>query len=281
MKYSFFLIFILLASCGGDNFNKVEVLKGFRILSVVMTTPATDSEVQAGDSVTLQLYVSDAEGAVRTQPILGTTTSCIDPGISLGAKVNCDHDPSAITAPFTLNTNTADLAANLNTGLALDTVNVNVPSSASIFLGRSAREQFNGVSYIVIFNFTVDGKEVSAFKRIVATNRSPLNLNQNPSGSSILLNGTAIATAPSENDILEVTSNLPETYEYITLDGITETRTEELAVAWFVTQGEFDKPKSDVNESVKYLGSAPTVPSIVLTVVRDRRGGVEIVRRKL
>jgi hypothetical protein len=178
-----------------------------------------------------------------------------------------------------LNTGSGDLPANLFTGLAANPVSVTVP--LGIFTGRSAREQFNGVSYIVIFNFTVDGKEVSAFKRIVATNRSPLNLNQNPSGSSILLNGSAISTAPSKNDILEVTSNLPETYEYITLDGITETRTEELAVAWFVTQGEFDKPKSDVNESVKYLGSAPTVPSIVLTVVRDSRGGVEIVRRKL
>lgn len=278
MKYSFFFMLILLASCGDDNFNKVEVLKGFRILSVVMTNPVMDSEVQEGTVVRLQLYVSDAEGAVRTQPIVGTTTSCIDPGISLGAKVNCDHDPSA-PIPFTLHTNSPDLAANLYTGLADDFVDVTVP--VGIFTGRSAREQFNGVSYIVIFNFTVDGKEVSAFKRIVATNRFPLKLNQNPSGSSILLNGTAIATAPSENDILEVTSNLPETYEYITLDGNTETRTEELVVAWFVTQGEFDKPKSDVNESVKYLGSAPTVPSIVLTVVRDRRGGVEIVRRKL
>jgi hypothetical protein len=255
MKYSFFLMFILLASCGDDNFNKVEVLKGFRILSVVMTNPATDSEVQEGTVVRLQLYVSDIEGAGRTQPIVGTATSCIDPGISLGAKVNCDHDPSAITGAFSLDTGSGDLPANLYTGLADDFVDVTVP--VGIFTGRSARDQFNGVSYIVIFNFTVDGKEVSAFKRIVATNRSP------------------------KNDILEVTSNLPQTYEYITLDGNTETRTEELAVAWFVTQGEFDKPKSDVNESVKYLGSAPTVPSIVLTVVRDNRGGVEIVRRKL
>jgi hypothetical protein len=277
MKYSLFFMLILLASCGGDNFNKVEVLKGFRILSVVMTTPATESEVQEGTLVRLKLYVSDVEGAGRSH--VGTTTSCIDPGISLGAKVNCDHDPSAITPEFTLNTNTPDLSANLYTGLADDFVDVTVP--VGIFTGRSAREQFNGVSYIVIFNFTVDGKEVSAFKRIVATNRSPSDFNQNPSGSSILLNGSAITTAPSKNDILEVTSNLPQTYEYITLDGNTETRTEELTVAWFVTQGEFDKPKSDVNESVKYLGSAPTVPSIVLTVVRDNRGGVEIVRRKL
>ena len=75
MKYSLFFMLILLASCGGDNFNKVEVLKGFRILSVVMTSPATESEVQAGTPVTLKLYVSDVEGAARTQPIVGTTSS--------------------------------------------------------------------------------------------------------------------------------------------------------------------------------------------------------------
>ena len=275
MKYSLFFILILLASCGGDNFNKVEVLKGFRILSVVTATP----EVAPSSVANLQLYVSDVEGAGRSH--IGTTISCIDPGISFGAKVNCDHDPSAPTAAFTLDTGSGDLPANLFTGLAINTVSVTVPAAETIFLGRSAREQFNGVSYIVIFNFTVDGKEVSAFKRIVVTNRFPLILNQNPSGSSILLNGTAITSAPSENDILEVTSNLPQTYEYITIEGNTETKTEELAVAWFLTQGEVNKPKSDVNEAVKYLGSAPTVPSIVLTVVRDSRGGVEIVRRKL
>ena len=274
MKYFFFLMLILLASCGDDNFNKVELLKGFRILSVVMTTPATDSEVQAGDSVTLQLYVSDTEGAGRSHN--GTTISCIDPGISFGAKVNCDHDPLATPSPFVLNTASGDLSANLFTGLAADTVNVTVP--ATIFLGRSAREQFNGVSYIVIFNFTVDGKSVSAFKRIVATNRG--SFNTNPTGSLVLLNGIDIATSPvpNKNDKLRLTSSSQETFDYVTLDGNTETRTEEFAVAWFVTQGKFDTSKSNVNETVKYLGDTPTAPSLVVTIVRDERGGVEIIR---
>ena len=274
MKYSLFFMLILLASCGGDNFNKVEVLKGFRILSVVMTTPATESEVQEGTLVRLKLYVSDVEGAGRSH--VGTTTSCIDPGISLGAKVNCDHDPSAITPEFTLNTNTPDLSANLYTGLADDFVDVTVP--VGIFTGRSAREQFNGVSYIVIFNFTVDGKAVSVFKRIVATNRG--SLNTNPTGSAVFLNGVAIASAPApaKDDKLKVTTSSPETYKFINAEGDTETRTEVFQVAWFITQGTFDKPKSDVDETVKYLGDAATIPSLVISIVRDDRGGAEIVR---
>lgn len=268
MKYSLFLMFILLASCGGDSFNKVEVLKGFRILSVVTSTP----EVSPGAVVSLQLYVSDTEGAGRS--LNGTTISCIDPGISFGAKVNCDHDPLATPSPFVLNTASGDLAANLFTGLAADTVSVTVP--ATIFLGRSAREQFNGVSYIVIFNFTVDGESVSAFKRIVATNRGTFN--SNPSGSSVLLNGLAITSVPNKNDKLRVTSSSQETFDYVNVDGNTETRTEEFAVAWFVTQGKFDKPKSNVNETVKYLGNTPSAASLVVTILRDERGGVEIIR---
>jgi hypothetical protein len=165
-------------------------------------------------------------------------------------------------------------AANLFTGLATDVLNVTVP--AGIFTGRSTTEQFNGVSYIVIFNFTVDGKAVSVFKRIVATNRGTLNAN--PTGSAIQLNGVAITSAPAKDDKLKVTTNAPETYDFINAEGDTETRSEDFQVAWFITQGKFDKPKSDVDEIVEYQGDAPTTASLIVSIVRDDRGGVEIVR---
>lgn len=268
MKYFFLLILLLTVGCGSQEMKKVELLNEFRILAVVTTTP----EVVPGAGVTLQLFVSDVKGGGRV--INGTTISCIDPGISFGAQVNCDHDPFAVAGTYTIDTTTVDMTSNLFTGLAADTLNVTVP--IGIFVGRSVRDQFNGVGYISIFNFNVDGKDVSVFKRVVATNRGALNTN--PAGSAILLNGAPISATPNKNDKLRMTSSAPETYDYITIDGSTEVRTEGLQVAWYVTEGKFDKPKSDVNETVKYLDDAATTPSLVIGIVRDERGGVDLVR---
>ena len=268
MKTFLLIMLFILTACGGDEFKKVERLESFRILAIATTTP----EVVPGAAVNIQLFVSDVKGGGRV--INGTTVACIDPGISLGAKVNCDHDPSRVTGTYTIDTTTADMTSNLFTGLAADVENVTVP--AGIWVGRSAREQSNGVGYIVIFTFNVDGKEHSAFKRIVATSR--VAVNNNPTGSAILLNGAAIGTTPDKDDKLKVTTSAPETYDFINVDGSVDTRTEEQQVAWFITEGKFDKPKSDVDETIKYLDDAASDPSLVIAIVRDERGGVDIVR---
>lgn len=275
MKTTFLYIsiFFLAAACGGDDFKKVEELGEFRILAVLNTSSTT--EVAPGGSVNLQLFVSDVKSGNRI--ITGTTVACIDPGIAFGAEVKCDHDPLAVTDTYSVDTTTADMAANLFTGLAADTLNVTVP--ASIFVGRSARDQFNGVGYIIIFNFEVDGRSITAFKRVLATNKAVLNTN--PVGSAILLNGAAIGTELSKDDQLTVTSSSQETYDYISTEGTTETLTEEFQIAWFVSEGKFDKPKSDLAETVKYLGDTPIASSLVIAVVRDERGGVEVVRQLL
>ena len=269
MKHLFLCLVILFVVSCGDDFKKVEILNEFRVLAVLSDKP----EVTAGLPVNIQLYVSDVNGGGRL--IKGTTIACIDPGIALGARVNCDHDPSAVPGFYSINTSIGDMGAvNLFTGLASAVLLVNVP--AGIFIGRSATEQFNGVGYIVIFNFTVDGRSVSVFKRIVATNR--VSLNKNPSGSAISQNGIAPGPVLNKDDELQVTTDAPEVYDFINAEGATETKTETFQVAWFVTQGKFSKPKSNVDEIVEYQGDTPTVPSLVVSIVRDDRGGVEIVR---
>ena len=265
MKPFLILSLLFLASCGDDKFNRVEELKGFRILGVVASAP----EVAPGGSSNLQLIISDLGGGGRT--INGTTKSCIDPGISLGASVSCDHDPSTVSGNYTIDTiNDADLgAANLFTGVASDVVNVTVP--ATIFVGRSTREQFNGVGYITIFEITVDGKTETAFKRVAATNRG--SFNANPSITSILLNGANITSKPNKNDKLQVTTAVPESYNFINVDGAQEFKTEELQVAWYVSYGELNKPKAEAQEEVKYLSSPPGSTMVILTLLRDDRGG--------
>lgn len=262
-----YLLLLLLLACGGDDMKKVEELGGFRILGVITQTP----EVTPGASVTdLQMIFSDVNSGGRS--ITGSATGCIDPGISLGAKVSCDHDPGRVTQAVTIDTLTDDATNGFFTGVTPAFGSFTVP--ATIFLGRNLRDQFNGVGYLILFDFTVDGKKVQTLKRIVATNRGTLNTN--PSGSSMLLNGSPVLSSPAKNDKLSVTNNSLETYDTINVDGSTETRTEKLQVAWYLSKGEIDKPKSFVAEDVKYLD--PKVPGAYLqiAVLRDDRGGIEV-----
>lgn len=264
MKPFFFILLILLISCADDSFNKVERLEGFRVLGIKASSP----EVSPGGTSTLSLIVSDSNGG---RVINGTHESCIDPGISVGAPVSCSHDPLTSQVGFSFDTSTLG-AGTLYTG-EIGSVSISVP--ANILTGRSSREQFNGVGHITIFRLNVDGQEVVAFKRIMATNRGSA-LNTNPSVSAILSNGASFTSAPNKGDILQSVTNSPETYPFRALDGSTETRTETYQIAWYLSSGELDKPKTRAGETTKYLSDAPSTPFVIVAVVRDERGGLDV-----
>jgi hypothetical protein len=272
MKLISLSFFIFLVACSNDNFRKVETLDTFRILGI----SSTDPEGAPLATSTLQLYVTDTKGGGRT--IIGTYESCLDPGISLGAPVTCKYDPAATNGTYTINTGLdPDLGAgNLYTGFAGDTVLVTLP--ATIFLGRSSREQFNGVSYITIFKFNVDGKNITAFKRIIATTRVGANLNTNPSITTMNLNGAAIGAKPSKDDSLSLTTAAAESFNYQNVDGSSESRTEKLEAAWYVSKGEISMPKARANQSVKYKTNPPSSDLLILSILRDGRGGFDVVR---
>lgn len=253
----------LLSSCGDDTFKKIDLLNEFRVLAIV----ADDSELAPGASTNVYPLISDISGGNRT--IQGEVITCIDPGISRGASVSCDHDSSATPVNYDIDTSILTQGAQ-NSGLA-QAQNITVP--ASIFAGRSEREKFNGVSYLVLFTFDVDGKKVTAFRRINATNRAQRNAN--PATPTINLDGTPILNrVPAKGSTLSATGPTPESYQFITIEGITETRTESLEVAWYLSEGEINKPKSDANEAVEYKGDTPTKPLLLMAIIRDERGGV-------
>lgn len=271
MKYKLFLLLILIG-CGDDSLKKVEQLTDFRVLGIVASAP----EVAPGGSSNLRLIVSDPNGGGRS--LTATVELCTDPGIALGAAVSCAHDSAKITTNYTVDTiNDTDLgAANLYTGIATASLSVTVP--ATILTGRSAREQFNGVSYLALFTFTDNSRIVRAFKRLIATNRATLNTN--PTVSSINLNGSAITAKPAAGDSLSVSTSGTESYQVQNIDGTVESRTESLEAAWFVTAGEINLPQSLATTTVRYKTPPPASSLVVIVLVRDERGGLAF-RREL
>ena len=270
---NFIVLLLLLSGCGDDTFRKVETLGDFRLLGIVADTPEVDPN---GDlSVDVQVLVSDIAGGGRI--IQGTVQACIDPGIAYGAQVSCDYDPTSVALNYDIDfENDGGLGGpNLYTGVT-NTQTINVP--ATLLVGRSSRDQFNGVGYIIIFKFTVDGKEVKAFKRIVGTSRG--SLNSNPVISDLLLNGVSITSFPSNGDNLLITSDGPETYSYRTSDDVTETRSESLQVAWYTSSGKFTLAKTNIDESTKYDSESPSGASLVMAVVRDERGGLDFLIKR-
>lgn len=264
---------LISTGCGMNDFRRVEELKTFRILGAV----ATDPEVAAGGSTTVRLYVSDINGGGRT--ITGSTEICIDPGVAFGAPVQCDHDPTKVTGSYSIDTaGDADLgSSNQYTGLATQAVTVNVP--AQIFTGRNARDRNNGVSMLVIFRFDVDGRSLTAFRRVTATERTQKNTN--PTIQEVRLNGGAINGKPAKDGALTIATSGPETYPVVNIDGSTEDRRENLEAAWYVSKGRLDRPKADVSETVTYKDEPPSEAMVIVVIVRDERGGTAIERRVL
>ncbi len=269
MKLVNFFFLLVILSCSKDKFRKVEQLKDFRVLAIIADTPEVSS---AGGTVHLQLYVSDVNGGGRT--ITGTTVSCIDPGIGSGAPVTCDYDSTKQSSTYTINTSVGDPSTHSFTGLNTAILNVNVP--AFVLTSRSSRESFNGVAYITIFEFNVDGKIQKFFKRINVTNRGTLN--SNPATASVLLNGHAYTGVPVQNSKIYLSTNDEESYDYEEVDGSRSSRSEKYDVAWFATSGELNKPKSEANEDVEFIKGPDASAFVLVSVLRDDRGGVLVLR---
>jgi hypothetical protein len=266
---NFILLLAALLSCGDDNFRKVEKLNGFRVLGIKADKPEITNGL-AAQNIDLELIVSDVNGGGRI--VSGEVVSCIDPGVGYGAEVSCDHDPLANTDPYVINFSALPNPGSVNHFTGIATYTFDIPGN--FFSFQSARDQFNGVAYLTIFTFEVDGETHKVFKRIVVTNRT--SLNSNPLSSNIQKNGIDINAFPQNGDELSIMANSPETYTYRTVEDIDETRTEELQVAWYVSDGELSRSKTYVGEKTEYDKSEPTSSSsVVVAIVRDERGGLD------
>lgn len=270
MKTILLLSFFLFFSCSDDSFKKVEKLGDFRVLGI----QASNSEVNANTNVSFNLLISDIDGGGRVVAL--EIEGCTDPGVTQGAQPNCDHDPAKFSASV------PDITASLNAPNYTEMVTLipTVPVSVSILTGRSARDQFNGVGYLVTFTFDVEGEKIKTFKRIIVTNRS--SLNSNPSfddNTDLLLNGSEINNSlPAIGDKLTLKAGNPENYQFQNIDGSIEDKTEKFEIAWYSSYGEFSKPKSFTQEEVELKTSKTnSTASVFVVVIRDGRGGLDYI----
>ena len=265
-----FLPLFLFISCGNDKLKKVETLDSFRVLAIESATPSeiATPELTQGDGlkVKARAFISDVNGGGRT--VSAVVDGCIDPGISLGAEVTCEGNPSKVSASYSVDTSTLP---NLNSGWGGYSAALAIPNS--IFIGRSEREKYNGVPYIIIFNFSVDNTVIKSFKRILITNRTTLN--SNPTLTAFLLNNSTLAK-PNLNDYLSASFSGSENYNFILADNTVENRNETLTMAWYVSSGELNISKASASESVQYKSSPPSSSLLIIGVLRDERGGVAV-----
>ena len=263
--FSLILPLIIFSGCGNEDLPQVETLQGFRVLAIVADSP----EAAEGATVNLSLLLSDVNGGGRT--ISGTWRACPDPGIALGAEPTCAGVSGATAAQsFSVDFTDSDYGSTytgLDAGLSFS---VSIPSN--LLDNATTIQQTNGKGYVAIFRFSVDGKEVRAFKNIFVTNRTTKN--SNPGTPTIQLNGGTLSSLPVANDTLTINDlSDEETFQAFFSNGTLATITESYELAWYVTKSKLSAGKVGERDSVKFDEAPTGGPFAAVVVVRDERGG--------
>ena len=260
-----FLTIVLIISCGDDNFKKYPKLDSFRVLAIIANNPEVGD---TSETVTLTPIVSDIENKGRI--ITVTVVGCIDPGISRGEDISCDGESSKQEITYnnnnSVNLNTL-LLASYYTG-AIPSVSVTLPDN--ILSTRDIIDKFNGVDYLVLFTFSIDGEEVlNTFKRITVSEN--ISKNVNPTLGDI---ESLELISNEQNMELEVTSN-PETFSYYSISDGKQTSIEKLYLSWFTSNGSITNSQVYIDEkSILQLDKSLPEKAIVTVILRDGRGGV-------
>jgi len=260
--------------CGNeDNMPKYQALGGLRLLTIVVSAP----EANPGDTVTFTPVLSDLNGQGRT--INYAIQACVDPGVGIGAEPTCTTpDPASIQ------TGTVAIPAGASqtyTG-PVTPFSLTMPDADTLFAGRSAADQYNGVIYLVQYNISVpNGPAINSFMRVFVSTTEKPEKNQNPTITSVDLNDSPLPDtipmpASASNFRVISPASSSETYQVMQYDGSFLTRAEELLNTWFVSDGEFDYSRTI--GSAENLWSPPeSIPPyrgmVILVVTRDGRGG--------
>lgn len=253
---------MLVLSCSRNNLSDYNRLGGFRVLAIKADAP----ETSPGSSVTVTPVISDLDG--RGRPIAYFVQGCTDPGVGYGATPNC----SSASDTVTLASGTIALSGSSYTAAA-GAVTFTVPST--ILEGKSAAAQLAGVAYLVVYNLTAPGgASQTAFKRVYASTSSTKNTN--PSLTDLTADGSGFTSMPTHHVTVTPTISPGSAESY-------SGQTEILTTTWFVSEGTFDRQRT---EGFATNGYSPGTRSadhavVVVVVTRDNRGGEDYIIRAL
>jgi len=166
------------------------------------------------------------------------------------------------------------LGASYYTG-AINSIDITVPEN--ILANRSPIEQFNGIDYLVIFNFSVGGEElVRTFRRIKVSTKPEKNSNPTISSSS------DISLSANEQALSLVAGESPQEFSFLDLTGEQKTSKEVYYLSWFTSSGEIENSQVYVDEETKItLDSNLPNEAVVVVFLRDGRGGSDFLVKKL
>lgn len=258
-------------TCASDDLPESFRLEGLRVLAILADQP----EVNPGDTVMLTPLLSDIAGAGRA--LVFSAQACVDPGVGFGAEPTCDG--SATFVDLATNQPATGLAAPNYTGLLTPSLQVTVPGSGVMFSGRASHDQFNGVDYLVTFQFkTPDGQTLRAFKRILVSSRTTKHQNPTFASTQLLSNGVTVTSLPaSETPIhVDVATSSSEVYQEQRASGTLEDKVEKIETFWFISDGDLTTVITDGSAATSY--TPPETPPtdhgvVIMAVVRDSRGG--------
>ncbi len=277
MKAARLILAVILAAaaaqCGRNDMPKYQALGDLRILGIIVSAP----EANPGDTVTFTPVLSDLNGQGRT--INYAVLACIDPGVGNGADPVCTNPDSASIQTGTV---AIPAGASLTYTGPVAPFSLTMPDASTIFAGRSAMDQYNGVIYLVQYNISVsNGPAIDSYLRVFVSTPSKTQKNQNPVIVSVDLDGSPVpATIPMPTSASNFRAVSPasssETYQVMQFDGSFLTRTEEMLNTWFVSDGTFDFSRTTGSADDLWTPPDPK-PSgrgtVILVVTRDGRGG--------
>lgn len=262
---------LFLVSCGNSDLPKYYSLDSLRILAILPANP-TQAEVSAGDTVGLQILMSDTRGGGRA--LTYSAEACFDPGVGAGADPSCAGSLTKVT--LATNQSLTLPAAPNYTGVVSPAGLSAITIPSTILANRSAADQYNGVAYLVTVQLRAsDGTQVSAFRRIVVSNKSTKN--SSPTLTQILSNGVSLTAVPTGAVSLTTNATGTETFLVQQSNGTLSSSTEALQITWFVSDGKLSYTRTIGSAANTFTPPSP-VPTgrnvLVYAVVRDGRGGV-------
>lgn len=266
------LLTLGMTACSSDDLPESFKLEKFRVLAIIADQP----EVNPGDTVLLTPLLTDINGAGRA--ITFSASACVDPGVGIGATPSCVGSTTAVT--LATDQAVTGLPAGTYTGPVTSTLSVTVPDSSVMFNSIPAFEQFNGVNYLVVFDFKLSSSEtISAFKRILVSTRTTKHQNPQYESSQLFSGDTALSGVPtSETEIyVKVAPASAETYDVQNEASVAASQTESIQTFWYISDGDLSTIITD-NSGVTRFTPPTILPTgrnmVIVTVTRDSRGGL-------